>query len=364
MDCEFYREPADVTAQPYYETLKALYRSLPEAPLKAETLANALAPYVHDCTHEELVSDCEALRFGILEGRENCRKFFADEDQQLSDEQRAAQLHEILQQCPPEERKARLLTAIDQLCEGCGYTLRPNMYGTFAASTEEQLEKDVAFLVRSSGDAVFSRMLASMQKYADGEHPELMVYADRFTAEEHMWICAAVAYAEGRKSDTAPDVTSLEEIGEEVGWVCEVLETVLKACADYVAPAVVGVGGIALSLLLMRHIVDLMLWAEEAVAGIALFGEGIVLPTLISSLPVVAAFLASFALFGVGFLGLSALAINVYNRIQGYMDVRTDSHPVINADAESEAESDEEESVIPPHLQDRVCEHGPSWVQT
>jgi len=31
---------------------------------------------------------------------------------------------------------------------------------------------------------------------------------------------------------------------------------------------------------------------------------------------------------------------------------------------EVKAEFDEEESVIPPHLQDRMCEHGPSWVQT
>ena len=328
MKDEYRCTPVDITKQPFYGVLKELYRSLPGMPLTAAALAEALAPHVTGLTPQELELACLEIRDGLRKGRAMCREMIERGNAAMDEAQIARELHALLQDCPEEERKARLLCTVDYLLAGCGHTLQPHMCGPFAASTEEELVSDVAFLVSRSGTIALDQLLSTYEKNAQTARADLADYAERFTREEHLWIAAAVAYAdELSRTEETGNVTPME-VGAAAGEVYGVLDALVDAANDYILPGVIGVAGTVLGVLLLHKMPDIMLACEAKMMTMAFFASESTLSMAIMGLPGAALALGSYVLFCVGVMGLVSVGMKAYEDIQERMEGISQRHRV------------------------------------
>lgn len=319
MDGMYCYTPPDATKQPFYAMLNDLYRSLSGSSLTAEALAEALIHRMPQRTLEDLTQDFQTLRIGMRNGQKQCREMLQSGKAGLSETKIAADLHELMQQCPPEERKPRLLSTIDYLCANVGYQLSPGMCGPLAASTEKQLESDVAFLISKSGVIALDQLIATCEATGKAANPELAIYANRYSQEEHLWIAAAVAYVAQAQTADVPTAIDPLDVGEEVGQVYGILDTLADVATNYIAPGVIGVAGSVLGSLLLHKLPDIALACEAEMMKMAFFASESVLSTVIMALPSVALSLGGYVLLCAGFLGITALAMRAYEDIREHM---------------------------------------------
>lgn len=317
-------------AQPCADLLNALYQSLPAGPLTEEKLAHALAPYRPDRSEEELAEDCRAMLQGVQNGMADClraRTLQTPEDINLFTR---ARLRESMMRCAPEERKSRLLLAVQDLHNRSGCPLNPEQCGILATFSEEELLRELTLLSRKCGDIGAHQLLSAMDAHHKEAqaHPQPSIIAARaqdFTTQEHLWIISAAAYASGEQPDMATD--SPRDIGEQVGFIGRTLQMIQeftnsKFGMDYAVPGLLAVCSTALAIYTAKHAMSWLFALEGQLASLSFLAADSIIPALVVDLSIYAgAFLWS-CVIGVAVVSLMFLVVNACNDIQEHMERR------------------------------------------
>lgn len=319
-------------AQPATNILNALYKDLPAGPLTAETLAQALAVYRPDRSLEQLIEDCQEMFQGVRSGVED-----SDHAQTLNNPEEINlyilnSLRKSLEQCAPEERKPRLLLALQDLHNRSGCPLDAEQCGLLSTFSETELLQEAVFLSRKCGDIGANELLSALDTHAkevkaqsDAQPSIIAARANDFSTMEHLWIISAAAYACGDQPDMGS--VSPRALGEHVGFIGRTIQAIKdfsesKFGTDYAIPGLMFASGTALSIYAAKHGIGWICALHTQLASLSFLAADSIIPTLVCELTIYAgAFLWSFVIAAAA-MSLVFIAVNAYNDIQDHLQRR------------------------------------------
>jgi len=320
------------SVQPATNILNALYEALPNGPLTAEALAQALAVHCSDRSLEQLIEDCQEMFQGVCAGVEESNHAQSLKTPEEVDLFVLNKLRENLEQCAPEERKPRLLLAVQDLHNRSGCPLDAEQCGMLSTYTEDELLQEAAFLARKCGDIgtheLFSALDAHAQEVkaqADEQPSIIAARANDFSTMEHLWIISAAAYACGEQPDM--DTESPRAIGEHVGFIGRTIQAIKEFSAskfgtDYAIPGLIVAGSTAMTIYAAKHYIGWICALDTHLASLSFLAADSIIPTLVCELTIYAsAFLWSFVL-AVAAVSLVFIATNAYDDIREHMQRR------------------------------------------